>query len=182
MPCPRWECVSPIGMPAIVRAVSPIGMSVPDRDGSPTVPCPRSPPRSPLFVPDRPCPCVPDRCAVCDRNVFPDRCCRVPDRNVPDRDGPFADRQRLRRSPNSRGAHWFLGRASGSIVQKRSCQRFHQVIESCSVVASDTQTRYGTCAIATQRWCFQTTNIITGIVTKTIKMSAAASGRLRRPN
>jgi hypothetical protein len=55
------------------------------------------------------------------------------------------------------------------------------VIDSCRTVAIDTHTKYGTWAAATHRQCRQTATIIQVMVTQTIRISTAASGRFRIP-
>jgi len=64
----------------------------------------------------------------------------------------------------------------------RHCYQLLQVIDNCSTVAIETHTKYGTCDTATHLRCFQMTKDIQIIVTQTIIMSNAASGKFRSPN
>ena len=60
--------------------------------------------------------------------------------------------------------------------------QFIAVIDSCSTVASDTQTKYDPWANVTKGWNFQIATYIQMIVPQTIRMSTVARGRFHIPN
>src|SRR6185369_8340697 len=94
------------------------------------------------------------------------------------------------RGPGQEGSRCLLGSTDGSEGshseghrqhERGGCYQFIAVIDSCSTVAIDTHTRYGTWATATHLQCGQTAATHQTSEAHTITMSTQASGMSRSP-